>query len=67
MKEKIRNLILCHKNIREEMYHIIDSYHKTDLNGKPKKLVQEYNRVIDLIEQEYELRGIFINSLEDLL
>ena len=67
MIEKIQELIDQHKNLKQEIWHMLNELNKLESTKMSKEDREAYICSKISLEKEYDIRGVFIHELETLL
>lgn len=67
MKEKIENLIRQYKEAKQEVWSLLEELSQIDVTKLDHKENDSLRESKIRFEEEYAWRGVFINSLKDLL
>ena len=67
MKEKIQHLIDFNKEVRDEIWHMLNELSKLESKKMSKEDREAYICSKISLEKEVDLRGVFIHELKSLL
>ena len=67
MIEKIQELIDQHKNLKQEIWHMLNELNKLESTKMSKEDEEAFKTSKIELLKEYDLRGVFIHELETLL
>ena len=67
MKEKIQHLIDFNKDVRDEIWHMLNELNKLESTKMSKEDREAFICSKISYEKEYDIRGCFIHELETLL
>ena len=67
MDEKIQHLIDFNKDVRDEIWHILNELNKLESTKMSKEDREAFICSKISYEKEYDIRGCFIHELETLL
>lgn len=67
MKEKIQHLIDFNKEVRDEIWHMLNELSKLESKKMSKEDREAFICSKISLEKEYDIRGTFIHELETLL
>ena len=67
MEEKIQELIDQHKNLKQEIWHMLNELNKLESTKMSKEDREAFICSKISLEKEHDIRGCFIHELETLL